>query len=97
MADLIDRAKAIKAIEDMQDCYNGFSSTFDKAQIIEVLEEVPTAERRGHWVRVGKEFGFAFDNFYCSECNYFSGTKTTNYCPNCGADMRERSDNGQND
>lgn len=44
MADLIDRAKAIKAIEDMQDCYNGFSSTFDKAQIIGVLEEVPTAE-----------------------------------------------------
>ena len=44
MADLIDRAKAIKAIEDMQDCYNGFSSTYDKAQIIGVLEDVPTAE-----------------------------------------------------
>ena len=56
-----------------------------------------SAYHNGHWVRVGKEFGFAFDNFYCSECNYFSGTKTTNYCPNCGADMRERSDNGQND
>ena len=44
MADLIDRAKAIKAIEDMQDCYNGFSGTYDKAQIIGVLEEVPSAE-----------------------------------------------------
>lgn len=44
MADLIDRTKAIKAIEDMQDCYNGFSGTYDKAQIIGVLEEVPTAE-----------------------------------------------------
>ena len=44
MADLIDRAKAIKAIEDMQDCYNGFSGTYDKAQIIGVLEEVPTAK-----------------------------------------------------
>lgn len=44
MADLIDRAKAIKAIEDMQDCYNGFSGTYDKAQIIGVLEEVPSAQ-----------------------------------------------------
>lgn len=54
MADLIDRTKAIKAIEDMQDCYNGFSSTFDKAQIIEVLEEVPTAEPQ--WVSCTAKF-----------------------------------------
>lgn len=53
-------------------------------EIKDCIEALPSADRRGHWVRVGKEFGFAFDNFYCSECNYFSGTKTTNYCPNCG-------------
>lgn len=53
MADLIDRAKAIKAIEDMQDCYNGFSSTFDKAHIIEVVEEVPTAEPQ--WIPCSKQ------------------------------------------
>lgn len=44
MADLIDRQAAIKAIEDLQDCYNGFSDTFDKACIIGVLEEVPSAQ-----------------------------------------------------
>lgn len=43
-SDTIYRADAIKAIEDMQDCYNGFSGTYDKAQIIGVLEDVPTAE-----------------------------------------------------
>ena len=43
-SDTIYRADAIKAIEDMLDCYNGFSITFDKAQIIEVLEDVPKAE-----------------------------------------------------
>ena len=52
MADLIDRAKAIKAIEDMQDCYNGFSGTYDKAQIIGVLEEVPTAKPQ--WIPCGE-------------------------------------------
>lgn len=41
MSDLISRQDAIKAIEDLQDCYNGFSDTYDKACIIGVLEEVP--------------------------------------------------------
>lgn len=44
MADLIDRQAAIKAIEDLQDCYNGFSDTYDKACIIGALEEVPSAQ-----------------------------------------------------
>ena len=44
MSDYISRQTAIKAIEDMQDCYNGFSDTYDKACIIGVLEEVPSAQ-----------------------------------------------------
>lgn len=44
MRDLIDRQAAIKAIEDLQDCYNGFSDTYDKACIIGALEEVPSAQ-----------------------------------------------------
>lgn len=42
--DLIKRSEAIKAIESMPNCYNGFSDTYDKACIIGVLEEVPTAQ-----------------------------------------------------
>lgn len=44
MNDLIDRQTAIKAIENLQDCYNGFSDTYDKACIIGVLEELPSAQ-----------------------------------------------------
>ena len=44
MADLIERKAAIKAIEDLQDCYNGFSDTYDKSCIIGALEEVPSAQ-----------------------------------------------------
>ena len=44
MSDLISRAEAIKAIEDLPNCYNGFSDTYDKACIIGTLEEVPSAE-----------------------------------------------------
>lgn len=41
MNDLISRQAAIKAVEDLPNCYNGFSDTYDKACIIGVLEEVP--------------------------------------------------------
>lgn len=55
MSDLISRQAAIKAIEDLQDCYNGFSDTYDKACLIGVIEEVPTIEAEpfkafAHWV-----------------------------------------------
>ena len=49
MNDLIDRRQAIKAIDDLPNCYNGFSDTYDKAYIIGVLEELPPAAPR--WVR----------------------------------------------
>ena len=42
--DLISRQAAIQAILDMRDCYNGFSDTYDKAEIIGMLEEVPPAQ-----------------------------------------------------
>ena len=45
MNDLISRQDAIKAIEDLPNCYNGFSDTYDKACIIGTLEEVPSAQQ----------------------------------------------------
>ena len=44
MNDLISRRAAIKAIDDLPNCYNGYSDTYDKAYIIGVLEEVPSVE-----------------------------------------------------
>lgn len=44
MSDLINRQDAIKAIESLPNCYNGFSDTYDKAYIIGTLEEVPSAD-----------------------------------------------------
>ena len=57
MNDLISRRSAIKAIEDLQDCYNGFSDTYDKACIIGVLEEVPTVD--------------AVPVIRCKDCKYY--------------------------
>lgn len=41
--------------------------------------------RKGHWVTRPHVFGVT----YCSECGFELRTDNTNFCPNCGADMRE--------
>ena len=46
MEDLISRQAAIKAVENLPDCPNGFSDTYDKAYIIDVLEDLPSVQER---------------------------------------------------
>lgn len=41
---LIDADKLKKDVLDLQDCYNGFSDTYDKACIIGVIDEQPSAQ-----------------------------------------------------
>lgn len=63
MGDLISRQAAIKAIEDLQDCYNGFSDTYDKACIIGVLEELPSIDEVPRWIPCRERLPKPFE--YC--------------------------------
>ena len=97
--DAISREAAIKAECDV--CAIG--GGYDKCQYfmqgcneIECIRVLPSVQpsRKGHWIE--KE-DFNGDTYYdCSECGesfcLMEGTPTDNlynYCPNCGADMRE--------
>ena len=87
MTDLISRQAAIKEIDDLPNCYNGYSDTYDKAYIIGVLEELPTIDpvKHGKWIGTWEKGAYT-----CSECRFIMDTPndvTTNYCPNCGARM----------
>lgn len=91
MSDLISRRAAIKAIEDLQDCYNGFSDTYDKACIIGVIEEVPPIEpvRHGRWLPSNK----GDCTYTCSECGFVRDAyilEDKAYCPRCGAKMFDK-------
>ena len=73
MARYIDVNNAIKAVKDLFDCPNGFSDTYDKACIIDLLQEVPTEDvepvRYGKWLKWAlDERGYAI-YFGCSNCN----------------------------
>lgn len=57
-------------------------------QFIDYIDEAPTIEpKHGEWIEMYRN-GFGNMICMCSKCN-FHATKS-NFCPNCGADMRER-------
>jgi len=68
MSDLIDRKTAIHAIDALPNCYNGFSDSYDKAYIIGVLEELPSAESEWNNHTVACLLADMFDD-PCA-CNY---------------------------
>ena len=57
----------------------------------QLIKEAPAADVRpvvqGRWKRVDPRSTVV--TFRCSECNYYAHMRATNYCPNCGADMRK--------
>ena len=83
---LIDADKLRKDVLDLPNCYNGFSDTYDKAIIIDLVDEQPTvkAEPIKHW----KWLTNIHRRTVCSECGFRPETKT-DYCPSCGAKMDE--------
>ena len=66
---------------------------FEEKAIHKVIDALPPAEpKRGKWIKTAR-WGRVY---YCNQCrNYLdfdgvnAGRGSTNFCPNCGADMRE--------
>lgn len=90
---LIDADKLRKDVIDLPNIYNGFSDTYDKSYILDLVDEQPTIEaepiRHGHWIY--KEYGYptAIAFYTCSVCGSSRGFDIDNYCPHCGAKMDE--------
>ncbi len=65
----------------------------DVAGVKKYILAIPSADRpRGKWIWVEHS---VFEICKCSICGYCSQLKIPqpyNFCPNCGADMRERED-----
>ena len=96
MSDFISRQAAIEAIckEGTRLERNGtvaMSMCEIKQWCIDLLERLPSAQPeriRGRWIEKPHVHGVA----YCSLCDYELHTNDTNFCPNCGADMRGEQD-----
>lgn len=86
------RKEAIDFGEDRADLFGGKMEEFIKLSVKALKEQRP----KGHWIEQNDDY---FDWYECSECAYGSEDDEmqksrvydvrTNFCPNCGADMRE--------
>ena len=99
MDDLIYRQDAIRAVTTdsvrqekgdtiyRQDAIDALDITplevHDYELAVGVIKDVPSAQKKGHWNFV------SFMTIECSECKIKAHElEYTNFCPNCGADMR---------
>lgn len=87
------REEAIKRLKEI-DIRDALQEDYDALYMaIKALEKEP---KTGHWInaKVGKLF--PSNDYKCSECGNIldfdgvnCGRGDANFCPNCGADMRE--------
>lgn len=79
---LIDADKLRQDVLDFPNCYNGFSDTYDKARIIDAIDEQPTIEERkkGKWL---DDCG----GVKCSVCGHVIDDPyyVEDYCTKCGS------------
>lgn len=96
MTEYIDRAAVLKCIEEdgYEDEYDlGYYSHNREFQVL--IEEIPAADVklvvRGKWVPKNTDGSWRVDT--CSACkkdtHYVRYAPAYDFCPNCGADMRE--------
>ena len=90
--DYIEREAAEDVIADIinNPIEDGFR---DSIEILSRIHMLPTSDVRpvvrGRWVDNGIPESILSG---CSVCGYTCGSSSMNFCPNCGADMREVDD-----
>ena len=92
--DTVDRQQAIDALNKlMESTYEVNYGVFDSDDAINAIAALPPIEpKKGKWIKTAR-WGRVY---YCDQCrNYLdfdgvnAGRGSANWCPNCGADMRE--------
>ena len=92
MDDLISRQEMLDGIDKLMKIHFDRTVVLYKAR--QVAENLPSAQperKTGRWIKTAR-WGRVY---YCNQCrNYLdfdgvnAGRGNTNFCPNCGADMR---------
>ena len=97
MSDPIDRQAAIDSLNDEFTIIGTTNAIIVRDYIRRVknrLHDLPSAQserKKGRWVHDGYDFPGGVDWIHCSECGKRGvnvPADLSNFCPNCGADMR---------
>ena len=106
MSDYIKREDLLKRLGiddlDCERCRYGYNHGFrcergsDFQDVCEAIEDAEAADvverKRGKWSResLAATVGGTYSVVRCSECKAQFPFWETNFCPNCGTDMREK-------
>lgn len=71
-----------------------------REDVLRAICKAPTVDAKevvhGRWIQHHEHdpdwWGYTDVHIYCSNCMGESDSRAYNYCPNCGAEMRERSE-----
>ena len=93
-------------LDALRTCYDTKTITMDNSDeyinyedAVGEIEQLPSTQpKRGKWIKYGRGGRI----YKCNKCgNYLdldgvnAGRGSTNFCPNCGADMREDGENSE--
>ena len=98
-SDLISRQASIDAVHKSYDVILDFKTDGKtiSSSIEDILSSLPSAQpKHGYWIESHEHIYIAngvkeWTNWYCSECDA-PNNNPTDFCPHCGADMREVSE-----
>ena len=92
MDDLISRQAAIDALTALEEpapTARHLIAIYDCEDTIKALPSAQPERKKGKWIYDG-------DCYICNQCmsafGWWADSQTSNYCPNCGADMRGEQD-----
>ena len=89
--DAISRSDVLKLMQDNWHTHNGDWAMQESMDDIRALPAVTPIRPKGHWIPIYQ--GDEIIDYRCSECEFGNtfgrGTFGMDFCPRCGADMRE--------
>lgn len=88
--DLISRKMAIDGFYEMSSDTDHLCTVGDYVSFLESLSAQPK-RKTGKWIETDKHDIYYQPGYKCSVCGVLT-TCHGNYCPNCGADMRDKKD-----
>ena len=91
--DTWEEFEKLYGFNDAEEIYTNNSRLIPSFRVKQWLDHLPFVQpRRGKWAGKGDSEGFGL--FICNNCGKFAMMEY-DFCPNCGADMRQRSDSDE--
>lgn len=85
---MTDREKLYELIDSV-DIMNIPTENFRHSLADYLISNGVTVREKGKWVaQTPEDDKYCWSPFKCNKCNMPGGKNRTNFCPNCGADLR---------